>query len=1857
MAPLSEVKEKELVEKVELRIALSDSSEKFEQTLDIFLAPLLLKLSSPHASVKQAVLNILKDVLSRLNVMTTVKLPVEKLLLQAQNPPSDSKQDMSAVRLYCLLLISKGIDRIDADYKKQLIPTIMKGISALPLSAAPRLFHILCKLLLSWKPPLKGTKEEDYVREFLNLEDANDLEFLLNYFTKFFLLSPAKPDPRSGIIPRGYSCPGLCADDVSFFTYTAGVTFTKEQMLRFKTAIFKFVTTGFVPNDQMLVKFLSVVSSDGSDLSESANHLLKTLKSAHEDLQFIDYLISLYIGDKTVGRPPVKPELQERILSILNHSDIATQDRKKVLLICSIGLHSSHYKLRSLCLTFIRFVAKHNYQNLSVDYEQNVDEGFSTNIASLIRNNLHTEGWPKLQVGSSTPNFNKSILQRRLQYETLGDVLSKDFELIEDLSFIEFLFDSLRGDMSDFRASIQEALTGLTIHLSKLPSSSKEKLKKLLYKFLYDDNEIGSSEGSETKDSIMSCRYVCIKFANAAFDFADAEGRLLNILGTARTNRFDIIEESYKGLHPYWFRVNAASNTTEFKATGELLGSATTEIEFPRLEDILHYFLVEIKKSENNHQFLIRKSLTTVARFIKQTIISNAVFGKTTIVLQDEEWSLRIEKAVEIDETVSKLLFNYMENFEECWLSEYIMIMHNEFVLKDKDGKQVCVSDYQDMVFGQTLLLLLKFCNRNIIRSVESQIPSLFNYLKEFKTKNDKDLEIAANSLGILASNNLDSSDIKNIINSLTELEFSDETYPVIYANTYIIPRLYLLGNMSHISMESMGSYLNTLLSYMDNQKYKKSTPKLISQFCKHGTLSAVSKQERGSFLSKIIELLQPRLLNDEFSMEALGSLSLYADEYQLAESIFEKIFESHNTSQIELLFTAGESLSVLSGGWLGKFLIRQIDIPNISIPLGKQYFGTSEVDVLEKILEACDSTKPSLRKASCIWLLSLVQYNGFTGSIKTHCREIHLKFMRFLADREEFVQESASRGLSLIYELGNNDIKEDMIKGLLKSFTDSTSGMKMSSGSVSDDSQLFDSGVLNTGDDSVKTYKDILNLASEIGDPSLVYKFMPLAKSSSLWSSRKGIAFGLGAIMSKASLEDMLLKDTKTADKLIPKLYRYRFDPYQTVSNSMNDIWNTLISDSSSVINLYFDQILEELLASMSNKEWRVREASTIALLNLIQTQPKEKFGNSVVQIWTMSFRTMDDIKESVRQAGTKLTTVLAKLLARSIDINNGVSPETSNSILSIILPFLLGTKGLDSDAEEVRNFALNTLVDLIKTTGTTMKGFAPQLVYDFTLLFSSIEPQVINYLALNAENYKVDANLIDSQRKNVVANSPLFDAIEKLILMSDNSVMVDHINNAIKAVRKSVGLPSKVAASVVLTLLVQKYQTDLKSFGGKLLKVCFNAFDDRNNVIRQSFAVSYGYVNRVVSLDKAVKYANEISEKYFSDSNPDSKRVVGTAIEAVIKYAHSQFENVASIYMPLLFVASNDSEVELRRFFTDIWTEASTSGSGTVKLYLEEIMKLLSTNISLTDFSIRRTCAKSVSSVCQKVDSSINEENIFKLFEITLKSLEGRSWDGKEIIVEALVSLVTKFKYILTKNQDIQSSVTDCLVTETLKKNENYVRKIIFSYITYMSIICNDEMISNLISVSGNIINSIESSLFEDVEDKEKTNNRIKTHSDISKKSSKENTEKEEYIIILLKACATVCKRNDANGYPLELFSFVIEKLMSLFESDKIIYTWRTQLGANEIGIEILENYTVLDYSNEFEEMIKLYWGSVFKYNSSKEAIENVKLNLVLLANKLLVKVPSMKSLVEVDLLQLSEQDLSPRIVSDLKNLGISM
>lgn len=372
----------------------------------------------------------------------------------------------------------------------------------------------------------------------------------------------------------------------------------------------------------------------------------------------------------------------------------------------------------------------------------------------------------------------------------------------------------------------------------------------------------------------------------------------------------------------------------------------------------------------------------------------------------------------------------------------------------------------------------------------------------------------------------------------------------------------------------------------------------------------------------------------DEGAILALGYLGMHCDaqsDEPLAErpssdltvtsleSVVEMLYALSEVRQAEVQFAIGAALSCSAVGWSSTYLVGKLDIEGPP-PTLRYDRSTKRLSlILGRVLKDCKSTKPALRQATVVWLLCLVQYCGHFQEVQVRLRECQIAFKGFLSDKETLNRETAARGLTFVYEKGDRAVKDDLIRDLVSSFTGNDAGL---AGTISEHTELFEPGALPTSDNtSITTYKDIMSLAAEVGDPSLVYRFMSMASNNAIWTSRAAFGhFGLSNILSDSSVDGYLAQNPK----LYPALFRFRFDSNSNVRSSMNDIWKTLVKEPAAVIDKHFDSILEDLLRNVVGREWRVRQASCAAIADLVQGRAFEKYEKYLNQIWTLTYKVL---------------------------------------------------------------------------------------------------------------------------------------------------------------------------------------------------------------------------------------------------------------------------------------------------------------------------------------------------------------------------------------------------------------------------------------------------------------------------------------------------------------------------------------------------------------------------------------------------------------------------------------------------------
>ena len=855
-----------------------------------------------------------------------------------------------------------------------------------------------------------------------------------------------------------------------------------------------------------------------------------------------------------------------------------------------------------------------------------------------------------------------------------------------------------------------------------------------------------------------------------------------------------------------------------------------------------------------------------------------------------------------------------------------------------------------------------------------------------------------------------------------------------ILATAYFLSRSLFRCNFPSDFEEKRSKFITTILEIFNNSHDKMLLDAVLVamlELALFGALTPETIPEPYNVRDLIQKSLEKAKEEHEKAITVLGHLALQCKEESDGEAILpyiiEKLYDLHTVRQPEVQFAVGAALSCAAIGWQSKSLISAQDIqgPVLVSPAR----STTSSSVLDEVLLKCKTTKPALRQASVIWLLCLVQYCSHLKEIQDRLRECQVAFKGFLADRDSLNQESAARGLALVYDKGNKSLKDDLIRDLISSFTGNT-GLA-GRGNVSEDTELFDPGALPTGEGSITTYKDIMSLAAEVQDPSLVYRFMSLASNNAIWSERAAFGkFGLSSILSDASTDGYLSKNPK----IYPALFRYRFDPNTNVRNSMNDIWAAIVKEPAKTIDLHFDSIMNDLLKHVLGKEWRVRQASCAAIADLVQGRTFEKYEKYLATIWELTFKVCDDIKESVRDAAMSLARVLTGVLTRGLEA--GESSSSAGKMLKQVLPFLLSPSGLESGAPEVQDFSRKTLLKIIKSGNRkTLRPFVSGLVGRLLTLLSSIEPEMINYIHLNAQQYGLTAQELDDARLKHIRGSSMLEAIERCLDFLDEASMPELQQNLENAIKTVVGLPSKVGCSRVLVTLSTRQNFLFKPYADHFLALALKQVFDRNETISSSYAVACGYLARLSSNEAILKLVDSCRKLYF-DSDDDRQRVIsGDVVYAISKHATDRLNSLAGDILPFVFIAKHDISDRVKTLFEDTWSE-NVGGSRAVLLYLREIVDLASQHLESTSWSIKHTSAFAVADVVTSSGNGISDKNATMLWPALEKALSGKTWEGKENIVKALIHFA-KNSTFWTTDQKVGEQFEKIIIRESKRNN----------------------------------------------------------------------------------------------------------------------------------------------------------------------------------------------------------------------------
>ena len=613
---------------------------------------------------------------------------------------------------------------------------------------------------------------------------------------------------------------------------------------------------------------------------------------------------------------------------------------------------------------------------------------------------------------------------------------------------------------------------------------------------------------------------------------------------------------------------------------------------------------------------------------------------------------------------------------------------------------------------------------------------------------------------------------------------------------------------------------------------------------------------------------------------------------------------------------------------------------------------------------------------------------------------------MTLLGDNNDLVQDAASKGIGIVYESSSAEQREKLVKNLL----DTLVGGRKEVAKVNQDTKVFAEGELGKNPVSggnLSTYKELCGLATDMGQPDLVYKFMHLANYNATWNSRKGAAFGFSSIAAAAGdhLEQYL-------PKIIPKLYRYQFDPTPRIQQSMSAIWAALVPETTKTVDKYLSEILTELQKEVTSGQWRVRESCCTAITEILRGRTLDGCTDELAAIWIDVFRVMDDVKESVRLAATKTAQSLSRVSIKMCDVNTGA--KTGEKAVKAILPPLL-EKGLASNVTEVKAISIATIMKLTKSAGSLLEPHIHILIPSLLEATSEMEGTSISYLSTRLGADSDTQQMLDSARISSISGHPTMECVNFVLQYVNSSNLEQLIPRLIELIKGSPGLVTKGGTSMVINNLTNQCPLDLQPYTGKLLSALVSGLSDRNPAVRMQYAKSIGQLMRTAKESSKEKLFSKLKTWYMEKEDEMSRASVAYTFKGITTYSPDVMRNYANVAMPIAFLAMHEEKKTpdgatntLQEIWEEIWQDGTPGNEGGIRLYLVEIMELIPKAMDSGQWSVKAQAARAMGTVCTKLGGTINSAVQKRIAALLIAALTGRTWAGKECIIRSLQDLV---------------------------------------------------------------------------------------------------------------------------------------------------------------------------------------------------------------------------------------------------------
>ncbi|CDF38415.1 unnamed protein product [Chondrus crispus] len=703
----------------------------------------------------------------------------------------------------------------------------------------------------------------------------------------------------------------------------------------------------------------------------------------------------------------------------------------------------------------------------------------------------------------------------------------------------------------------------------------------------------------------------------------------------------------------------------------------------------------------------------------------------------------------------------------------------------------------------------------------------------------------------------------------------------------------------------------------------------------------------------------------------------------------------------------------------------------------GEKWKPSNIEEVTRALIELSQDERPGARAGGCVCLFTLLRLLGPKtkgraspelqfGSADDETRfqdkqkilsgllpEIQQAFTVLLGDRDDFVQQMASCGVALVYEMCPLNQQQDLVSTLVRSLT---SGKARAASTVpGDQGAILELGGLNTSEKTVgrsATYKELCTIAQDMGQPELVYKFMDLAGHAALWNNRRGAALAGGALLDSGAAAEQLRPHVKT---LLPKLYVYCYDPTEQVRIAMGSVLKAVVKASdlgtiAEAISAHFNIVIRYCLNTMTVRQWRSREAACSALRDALVSRTWLQMKDMLAEIWVITLRALDDIKESVRKAAGGTGRSLSEL---SVHLCNPaqVGEEIAAEAMKVVIPGILAA--FTHQVDEVRLVATKTLTEVIRHGGSSLTSSVPNLVEALLEAATELEPGILNYAQFHVDEKE------ELQKARVEfassSTSSIMDSLDRLAGFVDESIVAKLIPKLIRLSRIGVGIPTRATTAKFFSTILRSRAIVVEPYAARLMNASSAAAGmERDMNLRELWCSAVGGAAKLSNTEEVGQLVERIV--YYAGSEDARDRSLASSLAVGLwRKSPDTARQHASLMLPIAYMGRYETDDDAKGAganWKEVWSEGAPSTEAGLRLYAEEITDICVGRLAKSSqYRVKRSAAAALGALADASNETVDVKYLAKSAKALMAALPGHIWEGKIVALEAVGTIAKAY------------------------------------------------------------------------------------------------------------------------------------------------------------------------------------------------------------------------------------------------------